>query len=159
VLEVRVRHVWLVHLHEIDAHEERLARFGRLVQILDSRLLDIFVEERNADHALVRGVDVLTVDLEVFGHLAARRAGQCALGDLLEHGAQLRIHVGEPGRVSVGVGIQMVEPDIFHFVVALGRGQGVIGFTQMPLAGEEGLVAPCLSTEASVHSAFGSPPP
>ena len=33
--EVGVRHVRLMHLHEIDAHEERLAGLGRLVEVLD----------------------------------------------------------------------------------------------------------------------------
>ena len=35
----------------------------------------------------------------------------------------------------------MVEPDIFHDVVALSIGKGIILFTQMPLAGEIGIVA------------------
>jgi hypothetical protein len=40
-----------VHLHEVDAHEERFARFACLVQILDCGLLDILVEERNANNS------------------------------------------------------------------------------------------------------------
>ena len=53
---VRVRHVRLVHLHEVDVHEERLGRLGRSVEIVERRLLDVAVEERNADDALASGV-------------------------------------------------------------------------------------------------------
>src|SRR5262245_16041042 len=50
-------------------------------------------------------------------------------------------HVGEP-RITVGVGVEVVEERVFHFVIALGVRQRVVGFPQVPLAGEEGLV-PC----------------
>ena len=53
----------------------------------------------------------------------------------------------------------MIEDDILHLVVALRVGKRVVGLAEMPFAGEEGLVAPVLRTEASVHSAAGSPPP
>ena len=139
--EVGVRHVRLVHLHEVDAHEERLAGLGRPVEVLERRLLDVLVEERDADDALRRRVDVLAVDLELLARRLPRVAGQSALGHLREHRAQLRGHVGEPGRVRVRVGVEMIEAGVLHLVVALGVGQRVVGLAQMPLAGEEGLVA------------------
>ena len=111
------------------------------VEIVERRLLDVFVEEGNADDALVRRVDVLAVDLEVLFRRLAGFARQRALGHPLEHLAQLRIHVGEPGRVGVGVGVEMIEADILHLVVALRVGQRVVGLTEVPLAREEGLVA------------------
>ena len=110
-IEVGVRHVRLVHLHEVDAHEERLVGFGRLVEILKRRLLDILVEERNPDHALFGRVDILAVDLEFFDRLFPCFAGERTLGHLVEHRAQLRVHVGEPGRVAIGVGIEVIEAD------------------------------------------------
>jgi hypothetical protein len=65
---VRVRHVRLMHLHEIDAHEEALRRPRVAIEIVEGRLLDIGVEEGNADHALLAAdhgrVDILAVDLE-----------------------------------------------------------------------------------------------
>ena len=74
-------------------------------------------------------------------------AGSPALPDsaplvtLCEHRPQLRVHVREPGRVGVGVGVEMIEADILHLVVALRVGQRVVGLAEVPLAGEEGLVA------------------
>ncbi len=59
----------------------------------------------------------------------------------VEHLPQLRVHVGEPLRVAVGVRVQVVQERVLHHVVALGVGQRVVGLTQMPLAGEVGLVA------------------
>ena len=50
-------------------------------------------------------------------------------------------HIGEPGRIGVGVGVEVVEAGILHLVVALRVGQRVVGFAQVPLAGEEGFVA------------------
>ena len=136
-----MRHVRLVHLHEVDAHEERLVGLGRAVEIVERRLLDVLVEEGDADDALVGRVDVLAVDLEVLPRRLARVARQRALGHLREHRAQLRAHVGEPGRVGIGVGVEVVEADVLHLVVALGVGQRVVGLAEVPLAGEEGLVA------------------
>jgi hypothetical protein len=73
--EVRVRHVRLVHLHEVDAHEERLVRvLRRFVEIVDGRLLHVLVEERNPDATgtpFLRRVHVLTVDLEFLNRLLA----------------------------------------------------------------------------------------
>ena len=34
-VKVRVRHVRLVYLHEVDAHEERLVGFGYLVEVVE----------------------------------------------------------------------------------------------------------------------------
>ena len=86
-------------------------------------------------------VDVLAVDLELLVGVLAGLAGQRALGHPLEHRPQLRVHVREPGRVGVGVGVEVVEADILHLVVALGVGQRVVGLAEVPLAGEECLVA------------------
>jgi hypothetical protein len=64
-----------VHLHEVDVDEEGLAGVLRhLVEELERRLLDVAVEEGNADDALLGRVDVLAVDLEVLlGLLAGLR--------------------------------------------------------------------------------------
>ena len=86
---------------------------------------------------------------------AAGVAGERALGDLGEHLAQRRVHVGEPGRVGVGVGVQVVEPDVFHLVVALGVRQRVVRLAEVPLAGEVGLVA----GRASAPRRASTPPP
>ena len=141
MLVVGVRQVRLVHLHEVDAHEERLARAGRPVEIIERRLLDVAIEERDPDHALRGRVDVLTVDLEVLVRRFAGLARQRALGHAREHGAELRVHVGEPGRVGVGVGVEVIEAGILHLVVALRGGQSVVGLAEVPFAGEEGAVA------------------
>ncbi len=123
-------------------------RLGRVVEELQRRRFDIAVEERDADHAFLavdhRRVDVLAVDLE---HLDRRLAGVArhrALGDLLEHLAQGRVHVREPGRIAVGVGVEVVEPGVLHHVVALGVRQRVVRLAEVPLAGEIGLVAALL---------------
>ena len=142
VHEVRMRHVRLVNLHEVDAHEERLAGFGRLVEILERRLLDVVVEERDPDDALLRACSTywpLTLNSS-FGCFAGV-AGQRALRHPVEHVAELRVHVGEPRRVAIGVGVEVVETGILHLVVALRVGHRVVGFAEVPLAGEEGLVA------------------
>ena len=120
--EIGVRQVRLVHLHEVDAHEERCARPGCPLEVLERRFLDVFVKERNPHDALRRRVDVLAVNLEVFFGLLAGLARQRALGHLREHGAQLWGHVGEPSRISVRVGVEVIEADSLHLVVALGGG-------------------------------------
>ena len=140
-LVLRRRKVRLVHLHEVDAHEEGLRRMGMLVEIIERRLLDIFVEERDADHALLGRVHILAVDLEVLMRRLARVAGERALGHLIEHRPKLGIHVREPGRVPVGVGVEVIEADVFHHVVALRGGERIVGLAEMPLAGEERVVA------------------
>jgi hypothetical protein len=61
-----------VHLHEVDAHEERQARLAVSIEIVERRLLDILVEERDPDNALVWRVDLFAVDLEI---LARRLTG------------------------------------------------------------------------------------
>jgi len=48
------------------ASASRLRRPRIAVEIVKRCLLDIAVQKRNADHALLRGVDVFPVDLEVF---------------------------------------------------------------------------------------------
>ena len=138
-----------MHLHEVDVDEERLVgRLRCLVEEVDRGLLDVAVEEWNADDALLAvdhgRVDVLAVDLELLDRLLPGLAGQRALGDLLEHGPQFRVHVGEPGRIGIGVGVEVIEADILHLVVALGVGQRVVGLAQVPFAGEVGLVAALL---------------
>jgi hypothetical protein len=51
-------------LHEIDAHEKRRVGLGRPLEVLERRLLDVGVKERNPYDALLRRVDILAVDLE-----------------------------------------------------------------------------------------------
>ena len=140
-LIVRRRHVRLVHLHEIDVHEERLRCMRMLVEIVERRFFDIAVKEGDADHALVRRIDILTVDLEVLVRGLAGVARHRALGDLVEHVAKFLRHVREPGRIAVGIGVEMIEPGIFHHVVALGVRQRIVGLAKMPFAGEERVVA------------------
>src|SRR6476620_9464742 len=65
MFELGSRHVRLMHLHEIDAHEKWRRRVNVALKIVERRLLDILVKEGNADETLVRCVDVLSVDLEV----------------------------------------------------------------------------------------------
>jgi hypothetical protein len=107
------------------------------VQKLERRLLHVAVEERDADHAvgvadavqrdgLAGLVDVLAVDLEIFLRFLARFAGHRSLGHLVEHGPQLRVHIREPGRIAVGVGVEVVQADVLHLVIALRVGQGVV---------------------------------
>ena len=138
---VGVRHVRLVHLHEVDAHEDRLGRIRIAVEVVDRRLFDITVEERNADHALRGRIDILPVDLEVLASQLPGIARHRALGHPCEHRTQLRRHIREPTFVSISVSVEMIEPAIPHLVIALRIGQRVVGLAEMPLAGEEGLVA------------------
>jgi len=140
----------------LDSDEKGLARvLRRLLEEFDRRLLHVAVEVGDADdavrivdalqrHVLIRLVDVLTDDLEVFLRLLAGLARNRPDGDLLEHRPQFGIHVGEPGRIAVGVCVQVVQADVLHLVVALSVGQRVVGLAQVPLAGEVGLVAALL---------------
>ena len=155
--EFRRRHVGLMHLHEVDAHEERIVRMRVLVEIVERGLLDIFVKERDADDALVRRVDILPVDLEVLVRRLAGLARKRALGDPVEHVAQFRVHVREPGRIAVGVGVQVVEADVTHLVEALRIGKRVVGLAQVPLAGEERGVAAELQNRAQRPLRGGQP--
>ena len=59
-----------------------LSGLAGLVEEVERRLLDVLVEEGNADHPLVGRVDVLAVDLEVLLGGLARLAGERALGHL-----------------------------------------------------------------------------
>ncbi|MDT4865171.1 hypothetical protein FQZ97_999590 [compost metagenome] len=121
---------------------------GSRIKEFECRLFDITVEIGDADNALLavdhRRVDVLAVDLEVLGHRPAGFAGQRSFGHLLEHGPEFRIHVREPGRIGIGVGVEVVKTDIFHFVVALCGGHRIVCLAKMPFAGEIGLVAASL---------------
>ena len=120
---IRIRHVRLVVLHKVDAHEERFGRFCVCFEIVQRGLLDVAVEEWDPDHALFaindRGIHILAVNFELFLRRFARLAGERAAGDTGKHFTQLRIHIREPGRVGIGIGVQVVEADVFHFVVAL----------------------------------------
>ena len=145
---VRVRHVRLVHLHEVDVHEEGRVRLCRLVEIVERRLFDIAVEKRDTNHAIriifggrVGGVNVLAVDLEFLDRSFTRIAGHRALGHLCEHGPQFWAHIRKPCGVSVGVCVQVIETGVFHLVIALRIGQCIVGFAQVPFAGEERVVA------------------
>ncbi len=138
--EVRVRQVGLVNLCEVDAHEEWLARLRHLVEVFEGRLLDVFVEERDADHALLGRVDVLAVDLEILGGFPARLPRQHANRHLVEHRAQFFRHRGKPGGVAISVGVEVVEKNVPHLVVTLGDWHSVVGLAEMPLPREEGLV-------------------
>ncbi len=129
-----------MHLHEVDAHEERFASRCGLIEVLGRCLFDILIEEGDADDTLLGGVDVLSIDLEVLARGLPRISRQCTLGYPLKHCAKLRVHIGEPGRIAVRVGIEMIQPAVSHFVEALRVGQRVVGFAQVPLAGEEGVV-------------------
>lgn len=140
MLELGSRHVRLVHLHEVDVHEERCCRLAVAIKIIQRSLLDVFVEERNADDTPVGGVDVLSVDLEVLVRGLAGIARHRALCHALKHGAQLGRHVRKPGRIGIGVCIEVIKPRILHLVVALGIWQRVVGFAEMPFAREECLV-------------------
>src|SRR3546814_516161 len=130
----------LMHLHEIYVDIEGSIRLCRLLEKLQRSPFDIAVEIGNADHALVRRIDVLAVDLEILGDLTPGGAGERALRHLLEHRPQLRVHVGKPGVVRIGVGVEVVETDVLHDVVAVGVRQGVVGLAKVPLAGEIGVV-------------------
>src|SRR5262249_1685319 len=50
--ELGSRQIRLVHLHEIDAHEEWLAGFRCSVEIIDRRFLNVIIEERDPDYPL-----------------------------------------------------------------------------------------------------------
>ncbi|MNV42930.1 hypothetical protein D3C71_1346300 [compost metagenome] len=142
---VGVRHVGLVDLHEVDVHEEGLFGLGVAIQVVQRGLFHVAVKERNADHAFLAvhdgRVHILPIDLEFFARLFAGVARQRAARDLLEHGAQFWIHVGEPGGIRIGVGVKVIQARVLHFVIALGVGQRIVRFAQVPLAGEECLVA------------------
>ena len=90
----------------------------------------------------VRRVDVLAVDLELFVRLFAGVAGERPRRHAVEQRAELQVHVREPFRISVGVGVEVIKEDVLHFVVALGVGQRVVGLAQMPFAREEALPYP-----------------
>ena len=110
MLKLGRRKVGLVDLHEVDVDEERLVRIlGSLFQELQARLLDVLVQEGDTDHALVRGVHILAVDLPVLFGRFARLARKRSLGHLVEHFAQLRVHVRKPLRIAVGVSVEVVE--------------------------------------------------
>lgn len=104
-------------------------------------MLDILIHEGNSNNTLFRSIDILTIDLPILAGWLAGVARKRTLGDLVEHGPQFGVHIGEPGGVAVGVCIAVIEEAMLHHIVALRVGQSVIGFTQMPLAGEVGLVA------------------
>src|SRR3546814_4768338 len=78
-------------------------RLCRLLEELQRGPFDIAVEIGNADHTLVRRIDVLAVDLEILGDLPAGGAGERALRHLLEHRPQIGVHVGKPGVIRIGV--------------------------------------------------------
>ncbi|MNC32218.1 hypothetical protein D3C75_805630 [compost metagenome] len=134
-----------MHFHEVDVNKKRLVRFGRRVEEFQCSLFHVTVKERNTDNALLaindRCIHILAINLEFFDGLLARLAGQCALGHFSEHCAGFRVHVREPFRVGIGIGIEVIQADVLHHVIALGIGQGVVGFAQVPLAGEVGVIA------------------
>ncbi|MNS01820.1 hypothetical protein D3C72_331110 [compost metagenome] len=143
--ELRCRQVWLVHFHEVDVDEERFVGLRRRVEKFQRGFFHVVVKERNTDDTGFsvhhRRVDVLSIDLEFLHRLFTGLGGKRALGHFGKHGAGFFIHVREPGRVGVGVGIEVIQADVFHHVVTLGIWQGVVGFAQMPFAGEIGLIA------------------
>ncbi|MNZ81500.1 hypothetical protein D3C78_1001690 [compost metagenome] len=143
--ELRCWHVRLVHFHEVDVDEKRLVRFGRRVEELQRGFLDITVKEGNPDHPWLaidhRRVHVLAIDLELFDGLFPGFARERPLGHFGEHRPGVRVHVGEPLRVGIGVGIEVIEADVFHHVIPLGVGQRIVVFAQVPFAGEVGVIA------------------
>ncbi len=152
------RHVRLVHLHEIDVDVERLVRVLRgIIEKFQRCLFDVAVKEGNSNDAFLGSVDILAVDLEVLLGGFARVAGHGAFGHLVKERAQLFRHVREPGGIAVGVGVQVIEPAILHHVVALGIGQRVVGFAEMPLAGEVSFVSAGLEHRAQRPLRGGQP--
>lgn len=87
--ERRVRKVGLMHFHEVDAHKEGLARIACLVEVLGRGLLDVLVQEWNADDALLRSL--LTC--------VARENAFCYSVELR---AQFGAHAWKPFRIAVG---------------------------------------------------------
>ena len=134
-----------MNLHEIDVDEEWLVRLlGSLVQKLERCLFDIAVKERNTDHALFpvdhRCIDVLAVDLEIFLGWLSCFARQRSLGDGREHFPQLGVHVREPRWIGIGIGVEVIEADVLHHIVALSDWHGVVSLAKVPFAGEVGAV-------------------
>src|SRR5215475_335881 len=78
--KIGVRQIWLVHLHEIDAHEERLRRTSVAIEIIERGSLNIGVQIRDADNALLRRIDVFTIDLELLTRRLSGVAGKCTFG-------------------------------------------------------------------------------
>ncbi|MNL26411.1 hypothetical protein D3C87_1479350 [compost metagenome] len=142
---VRIREVRLVHLHEVDAHEERLLGLGVAVQVVQRCLFHVAIKEGYPHDAFTpvhhRRIDILAIYLEFLARLFPGVAGQRALRDSLEHFTDVGGHVGEPRGIRIGVGVQVIQPGVLHLVVALGVGQGIVRFAQMPLASKERLVA------------------
>jgi hypothetical protein len=75
-----------------------------------------------------------TIDLEVFGRGPAGIAGQGSPSHLGEQGSQFWVHVREPFRVGLSVGIEVVEASVFHLIVAPRVGQRVVGLSEIPFA-------------------------
>src|SRR5262249_20104515 len=83
--KVGMRQIWLVNLHEIDAHEERLRRTSVAIEIVERRSLDISVQIRNADNALLRRIDVFTIDFELLTRRLPGVARKCTFRHPLKH--------------------------------------------------------------------------
>ena len=141
-----MRHVRLVHLHEVDAHEDRLvwnSHCGRDSRSPPSR----HSRRRTEFRPRLRLPSITGVSTYCPLILNSSRAGWPALPDSAPLVTRWNIarssgrHVGKPGRIAIGVGVEMIEAAILHLVVALRIRQRVIGLAEMPLAGEEGLVA------------------
>src|SRR5262249_26782770 len=83
--KIGVRNIRLVNLHEIDAHEEWLRRTGVAIEIVERRSLDVGVQIRNADDALLRRIDVFAVDFEFLTRRLSGVAGKSTFRHLLKH--------------------------------------------------------------------------
>ena len=141
---VGVRQVGLVHLHEVDAHEEGLAGLRRAVEIVDRGLLDVLVEERDADHALLGRVLVFAVDVPIVVAFSPALPDSAPVVTFWNMARSSGLMLGVPLRIAVGVGVEVVQQRVLHLVIALRVGQRVVRLAQVPLAREEGLVAPLL---------------
>ena len=94
-----------MHLHEIDTHEEWLIRLGYLIEIVGRRFLHVRVQEGNPDDPPVGRIYVLAVDFELLSRRFTSVSRHRSFGHLIEHGAEVRAHVREPLRITIGVGV------------------------------------------------------
>ena len=75
-----------------------------------------------------RRVDILPVDLEVFLCRFSALPESAPFSVTFWNVPATRSRVREPGRVGVGVGVEVIQPGVFHHVVALGVRQSIVGF-------------------------------
>ena len=77
VLKIGMRKVGLMNLHEVHIDEERRIGFlCRFFEELDRGFFNIAVKIGNADNTLVRGINILAIDFEIFGRFFTGLARQ-----------------------------------------------------------------------------------